>query len=462
MKTDKRYNRCRKKDFLYRFAEVIFRKFIEKDRSGKWYSKQVKRNMKILFPVGETEKIKEYYIEKIRLSLLLLLAGVLFTLFLLLSETVQPVIKDNKLRRDDYGGNTQEVAMKVRVGESGQQEMVLKVKERIYDEKQLKELYGKAVKELEKEILGENESLEHVEKDLKLITKLPGYPFRINWECQDYSVIDMDGKLKNANLSDEGTLTGLNAVFTYEKFRAENLFYVHIYPRTLSEKEEKKERLYKALEKADKASENEETFPLPDELDGEILEWSAQDNMQWLYTFVIALCVAVSIYFLKDEDLKKEIKKRERQMRLDYPEVVSKLFVYLGAGMTVRTAWEKIVDDYERNRRRGNRHYIYEEMGITCQEMKSGIPETAAYDRFGTRCGLQLYRKFSTLLIQNLRKGSTSLGKLLKEESRMAFEERKNAAKKAGEEAGTKLLLPMMMMLCIVMLIILLPAFMTF
>ena len=57
---------------------------------------------------------------------------------------------------------------------------------------------------------------------------------------------------------------------------------------------------------------------------------------------------------------------------------------------------------------------------------------------------------------------ATRLGPLLKEESRLAFEERKNTAKKAGEEAGTKLLLPMVMMLCVVMLMILLPAFITF
>ena len=108
------------------------------------------------------------------------------------------------------------------------------------------------------------------------------------------------------------------------------------------------------------------------------------------------------------------------------------------------------------------KNYAYEEMRIACQEMKSGIAETAAYERFGRRCGIPLYGKFSTLLTQNLRKGSTRLGPLLKEESRLAFEERKNTAKKAGEEAGTKLLLPMVMMLCVVMLMILLPAFITF
>lgn len=149
-------------------------------------------------------------------------------------------------------------------------------------------------------------------------------------------------------------------------------------------------------------------------------------------------------------------------MVLTYPEMVSKLSIYLGAGMTLKAAWEKICADYELGKKDRGKNPVYEEMNIACLEMKSGIPEGRAYEQFGRRCGIPIYSKFSTLLTQNLRKGSTKLGPLLKEESRLAFEERKNAARKAGEEAGTKLLFPMMMMLCVVMLMILLPAFMTF
>ena len=50
----------------------------------------------------------------------------------------------------------------------------------------------------------------------------------------------------------------------------------------------------------------------------------------------------------------------------------------------------------------------------------------------------------------------------MKEESRIAFEDRKNEARKRGEEAGTKMLIPMMLMLCMVMIMIMVPAFLTF
>ena len=38
----------------------------------------------------------------------------------------------------------------------------------------------------------------------------------------------------------------------------------------------------------------------------------------------------------KDDEAKKE---RQKQMLLDYPEVLNKLTLYLGAGMTLKRAW---------------------------------------------------------------------------------------------------------------------------
>jgi flagellar motor component MotA len=70
--------------------------------------------------------------------------------------------------------------------------------------------------------------------------------------------------------------------------------------------------------------------------------------------------------------------------------------------------------------------------------------------------------KFSSLIVQNLKKGSRELVNLLELEAIDAFEERKNQAKKYGEEAGTKMLFPMVGMLVVVMGIIMFPALVSF
>ena len=99
---------------------------------------------------------------------------------------------------------------------------------------------------------------------------------------------------------------------------------------------------------------------------------------------------------------------------------------------------------------------------LVCYELQRCKSEREAYDRFGKRCQVQAYMKLSTLLSQNIRKGSNDLLHVLRQEADNAFVERKSLAKKLGEEAGTNLLLPMMMMLCLVMVIIMIPACFSF
>ncbi len=451
-----------KKDFLYNAAEKIFIRFIEKDKSGRLFSKRVSENLERLYPFSGKEKAKDFYIQKIRLSMLIGISGIFLAVGLFISEGIQPPVKDNQIYRQGYRGNTQEIPVKVTIDDKEEHELVLEVGKRLYSREQLEKLYEAAVKELEKVICGENDSLEYVDKDLCLVPELSGYPFRIEWESLNHRCIDMEGKLYQAEIPAEGTMAGLNAIFTCEDFRAEYLFYVQIYPEILTEGKTEEQKILESVQRAEEQSREQEILLLPSELEGRKLTWESLKSKTWAAVVFLALAAAAAVYFLKDEDLEKEKKKRELQMRLAYPEMVSKLSIYLGAGMTVRGAWEKICVDYGKRKPEGKRSHVYEEMQIAVQEMKSGISEMSAYERFGKRCSIQLYSKFSSLLTQNLRKGSTKLGPLLKEESRLAFEERKNAARKAGEEAGTKLLLPMMMMLCVVMLMILLPAFMTF
>lgn len=49
-------------------------------------------------------------------------------------------------------------------------------------------------------------------------------------------------------------------------------------------------------------------------------------------------------------------KKREQELRIkelkyDYSELIAKLTLLLGAGMTIRKAWEKMVEDYMKKSR---------------------------------------------------------------------------------------------------------------
>ena len=153
-------------------------------------------------------------------------------------------------------------------------------------------------------------------------------------------------------------------------------------------------------------------------------------------------------------------KKRKAVLELQYADMVSNLALLLGAGMTVSSAWNRLTTNYinKRNKKTVCGKEVYEEMIKTVYEIKNGMGEERAYERFGERCGGYRYRKFGNLLSQNLKKGSRGLTKLLEQEAEEAFEERKSMARKLGEEAGTKMLFPMILMLGAVMLILAFPA----
>ena len=174
--------------------------------------------------------------------------------------------------------------------------------------------------------------------------------------------------------------------------------------------------------------------------------------------------MALLLHAKVNSDKQHLAKKREQQLLLDYSEVVSKLVVYIGAGLTLRNSWERIVAGYDAGVKEGKRGVrpVYEEMMKTVSQLSSGVSESRAFGEFGRRCGLQSYLKLSALLEQSQKNGSRQLRQSLELEMISAFEQRKNLAKKLGEEAGTKLLIPLLLMLGVVMAMIVLPAFLSF
>ena len=132
---------------------------------------------------------------------------------------------------------------------------------------------------------------------------------------------------------------------------------------------------------------------------------------------------------------KKKVKdnaiKRKKELLYDYSEVVSKLTLLLGAGMTTRMAWHKIAADYKDNIEHGKavRRPVYDEICKTDYNIQAGISELKAYEQFGKRCDTREYMKLAALLQTNIRKGTKELRRLLEEETADAFEKRKNMAK---------------------------------
>lgn len=397
------------------------------------------------------------------LAVSVLLAG---GVFLLAADYLRSVREtDGSIQRNTYGqgSRTEELEVSIAGGEV-RFPAEIQVAEQQYSTEEIQELFQRVIRHMEKLILGENRSLDRVEKDMNLLSEVPGEPVMISWELDRYDVMNIRGEIQEDALKEEGTLVTLSAVLTYSENEEEQALYqctANIFPRTLEEGEKSREQAAGEIRKREEESRAQREFQLPDTLLGKEAAYYQRMDRRGLVLIVMAVLIGILLYALEIQNKGKAREERKRQMLLDYPEIVNKMTLFLGAGMTAKRAWKKVVEDYERQKGSRGERYAYEEMKRTCYEMESGVTEPESYENFGRRCDVQVYVRFGALLSQNLRKGTKGLTQMLKLEAIQAFEERKAKARRLGEEAGTKLLLPMFLMLAIVLVIVIVPAFLS-
>ena len=370
---------------------------------------------------------------------------------------------EDGLVRNEYGegDRTEELKVKNESGETA--EVEVEVSERQYSESETQKMFDRCITKMEKKILGENDSYDRIETDMNLVTELSGEEVDISWELDRYDVMNVYGELKEDQLVTNGTMVNLRATLTYranQKAQAAYECSVMVYPEN-AEEGSFTTKVLDAIRKNDDVTKTENKLPLPEEVNGKTVKYFYQMDKRGLVLLVMAVLIGVLLLALEKQNLETARKERKQQMISDYPEIINKLTLLLGAGMIVRRAWKKMVDDYEEQKERWGIRHAYEEMKQTMYEMESGISEAESYERFGRRCNIQEYMKLGALLSQNLRKGTKGLSQILKIEAIQAFEERKARAKRLGEEAGTKLLLPMFLMLSVVLIIVIVPAFLS-
>ena len=159
---------------------------------------------------------------------------------------------------------------------------------------------------------------------------------------------------------------------------------------------------------------------------------------------------AMMIWYL-DELLNDKINSRRDELLRDYPGMLSKLTLLVNAGMPIREAWIKVAA--------ANEGILYQEMRNTALELSNGIQEVEAYKAFGERCYIKSLRKFSTMMIQNLQKGSGEVVVFLRDMSNEAWEEKKHEVKRKGEKASSKLIMPIGLIFLGVLILIMVPMF---
>ena len=405
--------------------------------------------------------LEEHYAKSLAAALAVLFWGLGFVVLVQIAAEGDGKETFWNLQRPSYGQGDQETELIVYVqGETEEAQLSLKISERRYTEKEMQQIFSQIMEEMDQRILGQNETLDEVRSDLTLPSTMRDGAVTLEWVLNPSDVMDDQGRIEK-EVGEKGELVELTALMKYKDQEAEYRCLAHVYPPVKSPQEKLEAVIQEEVVKADQNSIYEETLNLPRQVDGRSVSWASPEEGSGIILALLVPGAALAVFRQRDKKLEKLEQTRRNQLVLDYPDLLFKLTMLLGAGMTIKGAFVKIASEY--NARRGRQpRYVYEEMLAACREIQSGIGEARAYENFGRRCGEIRYIKLGSILSQNLKKGSQGLCQLLEAEAQAGMEERRNAARKLGEEAGTKLLLPMMLMLAVVLVILIIPAMMAF
>ena len=173
-----------------------------------------------------------------------------------------------------------------------------------------------------------------------------------------------------------------------------------------------------------------------------------------LFMIILGLIAGIATYFLSDSLQEEQFKKRTKEIKYDFPEFLTQLVLLINAGLTIERAWGKILEHIDKNT------VLATEMTKTYNDMRSNKSISKCLNDLSRRCKVKEISKFTSIILQNINKGSSDMVFMLQQLSEECWVERKLAAKQKGEEASSKLLFPMMLMLLSVFAVVLVPAMM--
>ena len=462
--------------------------------------KQELRKLWFRIPGSKVELLKK---QCFILVISLLLSALLF----MQGNEQQVLLPGNQIQRDPIGGVERRIPLNVS-GLPGKkkEEIYITISPRLYSKEEADQCFAELQSKMESLILSEEDSFDAISGNLQL--KKIFYPENIKatWSFRPESlwidqeeqplqdndasyanyrdILEDSGQIHHEYLEKNRILSGtlevvLSAnIHPEEEVEGEEIssffnnnneitynsptysYYLRILPLNLSESEAVEMALQNTLQYSNEHTRSEEKLLLPKEILGHPLHFSEKKNFRYLLIPLLGLfaCFLLPLQALEQEKTKQ--KARISSLTLDYAELVSKLVVYLGAGLAIRNSFLEIAKHYNylvKNCAQES-HPLYEELNTLLNQLGSNVGEGEAYLNFSQRIALRPYSKLISLIEQNRKNGSKDLSRQLHMEMEDAFSVRKNMAKRLGEEAGTKLLLPLILQLFVIMLMILYPA----
>ena len=427
---------------------VLGRKRFSQYKDGTWRVPKIAgrlQKLEVLYGRSLEDATAQYI--KRRFRCFLLGVGVLWILGLGVLLLPEGETDAGRIRRPEAGEDATGITVQLSDGEQTT-EVVVEVGSRSLTDAEFESISDEAVRTLEKEIVGQNQSLDQVTKDLVFSEKDSTGCLEISWDTDALAVIGRNGEVRREDL-EERTTVQITARLTDGIRTKEGHFRATVIP--IKDTETELQRALKQLSRMEEASREDSEFLLPEQVDGVTVSQNRQSKKDMICNvYFMVILTAGILFFLQGSREKEKLKKREERLQSVFYRFVKRLTLLLGAGESLQGALGTAAAVEEQ--------FLTPEVQYTVNRIRTGSHEPKAYADLGRSLGLQSYvRLFSTISTAAPR-GSSQLLNLLEQEVRDAEAEAKESARRKGEQASQKLLLPMMILMIVVIGIVLFPA----
>lgn len=453
--------------------------------AGRWLYKRLPDD--ILRRIEDVKKLRLFEVatrdmllqkERERMVGLLGISVCIFTLFqgvgviAILKEIARKPAQNIYLERDDYDGEERSYPLFVTLEGEGEQadSLHFSVSARTYSDKELDKLFEKSFQRAWEQVLGKNETYTSIEHPITVLQELSDSPMEVSlwWEEDNY--INEEGELL-VDAFEDGTGMQLYLELSYQGEHRQQQMPIVLRKPVYTKKELLLQKVKNKLSSLEHQDTTKDTVVLPSTLYGASI--AVEEKKQPMLLFLLAgIAIPVFLWLKEWQDEQEQKAVRSRQLREDYPKLLYKMVLYLGAGITMKGCFEAISREWEESQKQRDSdrtasakykpRYLQMEIYALVQQLSMGVPELTCYEEWGKQLNEPQYLKLTNMITKNLSKGSAKLLSTMKQERGLALREHREQVKKRGEEASTKLLFPMLLLLLTAMLIVLVPAFFQF
>ena len=386
----------------------------------------------------------------------IIILGILTSIGLFIYDNNMSKINTGVLYRNEYGEGLKDYEIIANIG-GNKKHIKGSLNERLYNDEEIDNLLKEFKKELYITIKADNFNLDNISSDLNLVKRIRGYPFTVNYLVSEDELIDNTGKINKEKQYLGNNRVVLTAIICYEEKNWNIDYEMTIKKLNKTEDQILVENINQTILKLDKESSFNKKIKLPTYINGHKIVWEKITSKRSLYVLIGSFILSIIISIATEYDEKKRQMLKEEELGLIYPAFVEKLRLYMISGATVKKAFLSIYRDFS-----DKKEIEYRQINKSLNKMNNyfnnKVSEERIYMEFGQECGAA-YKKLSSLLIVNLKKGNDYILQLLREETNKAFETRRMQVKRKCDLISVKLLFPMMVMLLVVLMMIMLPAY---